>query len=133
MKEVCGCDGKTYGNDCVRIQAQVQKSHDGKCEAAPQTCGGIIANPCPRGEYCDITALNACEGADLQGVCVKIPSSCLIPDTKQICGCDGKTYGNDCVRQQAQVQKAHDGKCSIRHQIRDDKTATPAEPVQEKK
>ena len=28
---VCGCNNKTYGNDCLRQHAKVSKSHDGKC------------------------------------------------------------------------------------------------------
>jgi len=107
---VCGCDGVTYGNDCERQMAQVQKAHDGICGEG-QVCGGFIGVPCPPGEFCDLPA-GECNGADLQGVCRPIPQICTrIFDP--VCGCDGVTYSNDCERQVAQVQKAHDGACGV--------------------
>ena len=76
-----------------------------------QTCGGIAGLVCPSGQWCDPTPANACGGADLLGTC-KVPGFACEQVYLPVCGCDGKTYSNDCTRIQAQVQLAHDGACA---------------------
>ncbi len=107
---VCSCDGTTYGNDCERQSAGVQKAHDGPCEfGGGNSCGGIVGDTCEEGQFCD-RAEGLCLGADIPGICVDVPESCAeIFDP--VCGCNGMTYPNDCERQQVGVQKSHDGEC----------------------
>ena len=51
-----------------------------------------------------------CGAIGSAGVCVDVPTGC--PDVwDPVCGCDGKTYGNDCTRKGARAQKDHDGEC----------------------
>jgi len=74
-----------------------------------EMCGGIVPIECDKGLWCDPDPGN-CGGADISGKCVEISDACtreFIP----VCGCNDKTYGNDCERQAARVAKKSDGEC----------------------
>ena len=78
--------------------------------AAGQFCGGFLGIPCGnKGEFCEF-ASGTCGKFDLGGACVIKPHICT-RIFRPVCGCNGRTYGNDCVRQAAGVSKLHDGKC----------------------
>jgi hypothetical protein len=75
-------------------------------------CGGIGGFVCPSPtQFCDPTPVNACGAADLMGVC-KVTYLFCSQIYAPVCGCDGTTYGNDCERVRAKIQKSHDGACS---------------------
>ena len=47
---------------------------------------------------------------DIGGRCMKVRRVCG-RIYRPVCGCNGKTYGNDCERQVAMVSKNHNGAC----------------------
>ena len=74
-------------------------------------CGGFVIHPqeCNHGLFCQRQA-GQCFIADISGTCARIPRFC--PRIfRPVCGCDGKTYANDCERMRARISKNHDGKC----------------------
>jgi hypothetical protein len=78
-----------------------------------QMCGGIAGIRCDKGLWCDLEA-GKCGGADIAGKCVKKigrRDGCT-REFVPVCGCNKRTYGNDCERQRARVQKDHDGPCT---------------------
>jgi hypothetical protein len=106
LDPVCGCDGKTYGNECEAFVAQANVRHRGACE---QACD--VSTPCGDGELCELP--NGICASDLDaGVCVDVPEVCPLY-LDPVCGCDGETYGNDCERRMAKVQKARNGACEV--------------------
>ncbi|AKU96400.1 hypothetical protein AKJ09_03064 [Labilithrix luteola] len=77
---VCGCDGITYFNDCLRAAAGVPKMNPGECEDNARVCFG--ANDCPNGGSCARFVGSVPDmpcGPSLPGRCWSLPPTCPPP------------------------------------------------------
>jgi hypothetical protein len=82
---------------------------DKKMSKAGAMCGGIAGLKCPEGQACRYPT-NKCNVADLSGTCVAVKNPCPTGGAK-VCGCDGKTYANQCELLTAGVREASKGAC----------------------
>lgn len=106
---VCGCDGRTYGNQCEATRSGVSIDHVGECDREPNICAGFAGLLCPAGQIC-VHPIGQCQIADDTGVCRDFPDGCF-DIWAPVCGCDRQTYGNECEAARAGAKIAHVGEC----------------------
>lgn len=102
-KPVCGCDKQTYSNSCTANAKGVSVASDGKCGGASGSCKVGDTKACGVSQFCK----GPCGG---KGSCSAKPKVCnkLL---KPVCGCDKKTYSNQCVAESAGMAVASSGAC----------------------
>jgi hypothetical protein len=101
---VCGCDGATYGNECLAALAGVNVASDGECPPPP----------CRDNSECSLTELCLKTAGDCGGLglCTAKPLMCIVI-WMPVCGCDELTYANECEALATGVNVAYEGECLV--------------------
>ena len=74
-----------------------------------EACGGPDKITCNSALYCHLPD-GQCSAPDAAGTCVKAPDFCMRV-SRPVCGCNGKTYQNECDARHAKVAIDYTGAC----------------------
>ena len=92
-----------------------------------EACGGPNKITCNSALYCQLPA-GQCGAPDVAGTCSKAPDFCMRV-SRPVCGCNGKTYPNECEARKARVAIDSTGACKKAT----DGTTPAAKPAAKKK
>jgi len=115
LREVCGCDGRTYPNACAAAAAGVNVMKNEPCRAQSklgEDCELDDYGYCGSGLFCKVRPYYCKHEVNPQGVCRYEPraQTCTY-ENDPVCGCNCKTYGNECQAFAAGVNVYQKGEC----------------------
>jgi Kazal-type serine protease inhibitor domain len=94
-----------------------------------EACGGPQKITCNSALFCR-KAIGQCADQDAPGTCEKAPDFC-IRISRPVCGCNGKTYPNECEARHVRMAIDYTGACKKLPASPDEKPASP--PAKKKK
>jgi hypothetical protein len=74
-----------------------------------EACGGKDAITCNSALWCH-KEIGHCAATDVAGTCERVPNFCMRV-SRPVCGCNGKTYMNECEARRAKTQVDYTGAC----------------------
>src|SRR4051794_11664780 len=85
----------------------------GQAAGIGSACGDSPPIRCEAGLFCETRPGSCGNNALGSRTCARKPRTCTA-DYNPVCGCNNKTYSNDCERRYAGASKKHDGKCQAK-------------------
>lgn len=117
---VCGCDGKTYQNQCQAWGVgQVNVEHKGACGATvdPIAPPAVVDSPLVCGTPDPVVPVNPIVPVAGPTCSDPVPDMSAVRcsnESHPVCGCDGKNYVNSCIAHVMGTNVAAQGACAIR-------------------